>query len=256
MRILVVEEEPRTRSFLVRAFVAEGFTVDHLGDRELALDYARAHHLDLVIVDLGLSHTERLGLLSAFHAELPELPVMVLSESADLPTKLESFGLGVVDYLVKPFALDELLARVRVHLHRGTGAAMNLRAGGLTLDEHTREARIGDRIVGLSDREFRLLRDLLMHRGHVVSRERLLASVWGYDFDPQSNVVDVCVRRLRQRLGPDAPIETVRNAGYRIVVGREEREALEREALEREALGREAAERETLERAAGETTNP
>lgn len=251
MRILVVEEEPRTRSFLVRAFVAEGLTVDHLGDREMALDYARAHHLDLVIVDLGLSHAERLGLLSAFHAELPELPVMVLSESADLPTKLESFGMGVVDYLVKPFALDELLARVRVHLHRAAGAAMNLRAGGLTLDEHTREARIGDRIVGLADREFRLLRDLLMHSGQVVSRERLLASVWGYDFDPQSNVVDVCVRRLRQRLGPDAPIETVRNAGYRIIVGREERETLEREALERETL-----EREALERAAGESTHP
>jgi DNA-binding winged helix-turn-helix (wHTH) protein len=85
----------------------------------------------------------------------------------------------------------------------------------------------------------------------VVSRERLLASVWGYDFDPQSNVVDVCVRRLRQRLGPDAPIETVRNAGYRIIVGREERETLEREALERETL-----EREALERAAGESTHP
>jgi DNA-binding response OmpR family regulator len=251
MRILVVEEEPRTRSFLVRAFVAEGFTVDHLGDRELALDYARAHHLDLVIVDLGLSHTERLGLLSAFHAELPELPVMVLSESADLPTKLESFGLGVVDYLVKPFALDELLARARVHLHRAAGTAMILKAGALTLNEHTREATIGDLVVGLADREFRLLRDLLMHPGEVVSRERLLASVWGYDFDPQSNVVDVCVRRLRQRLGPDAPIETVRNAGYRIVVGRQEREALERQALEREAL-----EAEAVERAAGETTSP
>ncbi len=133
---------------------------------------------------------------------------------------------------------------------------MNLRAGGLTLDEHTREARIGDRVVGLADREFRLLRDLLMHPGQVVSRERLLASVWGYDFDPQSNVVDVCVRRLRQRLGPDAPIETVRNAGYRIVVGREEREALEREALERETLERETLEREALERAAGESTQP
>jgi DNA-binding response OmpR family regulator len=113
------------------------------------------------------------------------------------------------------------------------------------LDEHTREARIGDRVVALADREFRLLRDLLMRPGDVVSRERLLASVWGYDFDPQSNVVEVCVRRLRQRLGPDAPIETVRNAGYRIVVGRQEREALERETLEREAL----------KRAAGESTN-
>ena len=156
----------------------------------------------------------------------------------------------MVDYLVKPFALDELLAGARVHLHRAAGTAMMLKAGALTLDEHTREASIGDLVVGLADREFRLLRDLLMHPGEVVSRERLLASVWGYDFDPQSNVVEVCVRRLRQRLGPDAPIETVRNAGYRIVVGRHEREALERQALEREAL-----ETATVERAAGETTS-
>jgi two-component system, OmpR family, copper resistance phosphate regulon response regulator CusR len=232
MRILVVEEEPRVRSFLARAFVAEGLEVDQLGNRELALGYAHAHHFDLMVVALGFSDADRLRLLARFHEQLPDLPVIVLSESADLPTKLKSFELGAVDYLVKPFAIAELLARARVHLHHAAGTGMRLKAAGLTLDEHTREASIGERVVSLSDREFRVLQHLLMYQGQVVSRQRLLSSVWGYDFDPQSNVVDVCVRRLRQRLGPDAPIETVRNAGYRVVVGLAEREALGRAAGE------------------------
>jgi DNA-binding response OmpR family regulator len=227
MRILVVEEEARVRSFLVRAFVADGFEVDHLGDRHLALAHAHAHHFDLVVIAIGFSHAEHLALLQRFHEQLPELLVIVLSEADDLPTKLQSFELGAVDYLVKPFAIAELLARARVHLRRVVAAGMSLEGGGLTLDEHSRDATIGGRVVSLSDREFRVLRHLLMHPGKVVSRERLLSSVWGYDFDPRSNVVEVCVRRLRRRLGPDAPIETVRNAGYRIVVGHAERESLE-----------------------------
>jgi DNA-binding response OmpR family regulator len=233
MRILVVEEEPRVRSFLVRAFAAEGFNVEQVAERSMALRYALAHQLDLVVVDLGMSSAKRLGLLLQFRQHLPDLPVMAISDSDDLATKLRSFELGVVDYLVKPFSIDELLARARVHLNRGGGGA-RLHAGQLTLDEHSREAHIGDRVVSLTDREFRLLRHLLTYAGQVVSRQRLLSAVWGYDFDPHSNVVDVCVRRLRQRLGPDAPIETVRNAGYRVPVGRAEREALE--ALESTVL--------------------
>jgi DNA-binding response OmpR family regulator len=226
MRILVVEEEARVRSFLVRAFVAEGFDADHLADRQLALAHAQQHHFDLVIVAIGFSQAEHLGVLSGFHEQLPELPLIVLSESDDLPTKLQSFELGAVDFLSKPFAIAELLARARVHLQRVRGTGMRLQAGGLTLDEHSREAAIGGRVVSLSDREFRVLRHLLMYPGQVVSRERLLSSVWGYHFDPHSNVVEVCVRRLRQRLGPDAPIETVRNAGYRIILNHAERESL------------------------------
>jgi DNA-binding response OmpR family regulator len=122
-----------------------------------------------------------------------------------------------VDYVAKPFSLDELLARARVHLRR-SGASEDgnvITVGGLSLDLASRQAQVGEVVADLSDREFRLLHFLLAHVGQVVSRERLLAEVWGYDFDPRSNVVDVCVRRLRRRLGPDAPIETVRNAGYR-----------------------------------------
>jgi DNA-binding response OmpR family regulator len=142
---------------------------------------------------------------------------MILSARTDLATKLRGFELGAVDYLAKPFSLDELLARARVQLRRAHGAddGTVLRAGTLELDVTRRQARVGDVVADLSDREFRLLHFLMLHVGQVVSRQRLLSEVWGFDFDPRSNVVDVCVRRLRRQLGPDAPIETVRNAGYR-----------------------------------------
>jgi DNA-binding response OmpR family regulator len=147
---------------------------------------------------------------------------VILSARTDLPTKLRGFELGAGDYLAKPFALDELLARVRVQL-RGrqpaSGEGYVLRAGRLLLDLARREARIGSRVSELTDGEFRLLHFLLEHAGEVISREQLLADVWGYDFDPRSNVVDVSIRRLRRKLGPDAPIETVRNVGYRLAAG-------------------------------------
>jgi len=156
--------------------------------------------------------------LQELHREQPQLPVVILSARGDLRTKLRGFELGATDYVAKPFALDELLARVRVQL-RGARPVEDehlLQAGRVALDLARRQARIGELVTDLSDREFRLLHHMLVHAGEVVSRERLLAEVWGYGFDPGSNVVDVCVRRLRQKLGPEAPIETVRNAGYRL----------------------------------------
>ena len=143
---------------------------------------------------------------------------MIVSARSDLPTKLRGFGLGASDYLAKPFALDELVARLRVQLRRhAVKRDENLvRAGTLTLDLARRQAHIGELVADLSDREFRLLHHLVEHAGTIVSRERLLSEVWGYHFDPGSNVVEVCVRRLRKKLGAEAPIETVRHAGYRV----------------------------------------
>ena len=144
--------------------------------------------------------------------------MLILSARTDLPTKLRSFELGANDYLSKPFSFDELVARVRVHLPT--------EAAG-TVEPAHRPARARPRppprarrrpATDLSDREFRLLYHLVSHAGEVVSRERLLSEVWGYSFDPGSNVVDVCVRRLRKKLGPTSPIETVRHAGYRLAV--------------------------------------
>jgi DNA-binding response OmpR family regulator len=143
--------------------------------------------------------------------------VLILSARGDLATKLRGFELGAVDYVEKPFSLDELLARARVQLRRARVAEEGtvIRVGRLALDLARRQAFVDDTVADLSDREFRLLHFLMLHVGQVISRERLLSEVWGYDFDPRSNVVDVCIRRLRRRLGPAAPIETVRNAGYR-----------------------------------------
>ena len=156
-------------------------------------------------------------MLRELHRLKPELPVVILSARGDVQTKLRGFDLGAADYLAKPFSLDELLARVRVRLRPTTfGDEHVLRGGNVELDVARRQVRVGDREADLSDREFRLLHHLLIHAGEVVSRERLLAEVWGYDFDPGSNVVEVCVRRLRQKLGPGAAIDTIRHAGYRL----------------------------------------
>jgi two-component system, OmpR family, response regulator len=217
IRVLIVEDEERIGAFLARAFLAEGVGVDSVQDGETGLEHALSGSYDLVILDLMLPGLDGMDALRELHARRAKLPVLILSARRDLPTKLQGFALGAVDYVAKPFSLDELLARAWVHLRR-SGASEDgnvIAVGGLSLDLARRQAQLGEVVADLSDREFRLLHFLLAHVGQVVSRERLLAEVWGYDFDPRSNVVDVCVRRLRRRLGPDAPIETVRNAGYR-----------------------------------------
>ena len=217
MRILVVEDEPRILAFLARGLEAEGFTVDGTGDGQAGLQRAVAEQYDLVVLDLLLPGLDGLSVLRELQRLRPELPVVIVSARSDLPTKLRGFGLGASDYLSKPFSFDELLARVRVHLRTGRRGEENvLRVEGLVLDLARRQARLGDLVADLSDREFRLLHHLASHHGEVVSRERLLSEVWGFHFDPCSNVVDVCVRRLRKKLGPGAPIQTVRHAGYRL----------------------------------------
>ncbi len=217
MRILVVEDEARIRAFLARAFEAEGFTVDVAADGEQGLSQALAGTYDLVILDLLLPGRDGLDVLHELHQQRAGLPVLILSARDDMATKLRGFELGARDYLAKPFSLDELLARARVQL-RGWHSVEDgtvIHAGRLALDLARRQARVGETVAYLPDREFRLLHFLMLHVGEVISRERILSEVWGFDFDPRSNVVDVCVRRLRRQLGPDSPIETVRNAGYR-----------------------------------------
>jgi DNA-binding response OmpR family regulator len=218
MQILVIEDEPRILAFLARGLEAEGFRVDAAGTGAKGLRQALASSYDAVILDLLLPGMDGLTVLRELQQRLPELPVVIVSARSDLPTKLRGFGLGASDYLAKPFALDELVARLRVQLRRHALKHDEnvVRAGTLALDLARRQARIGELVADLSDREFRLLHHLVEHAGTIVSRERLLSEVWGYHFDPGSNVVEVCVRRLRKKLGADAPIETVRHAGYRV----------------------------------------
>lgn len=217
MRILIVEDETRIAAFVARAFEAEGWGVDVATDGAQGLELALGGSYSLVILDLLLPGRGGLAALAEIHERRPGLPVLILSARADLSTKLRGFDLGAVDYVAKPFSLDELLARARVQLRRvhDDAPVRSIQVGRLMLDVTRRQAQVGETVAELSDREFRVLHFLMVHVGEVVSRERLLSEVWGYDFDPRSNVVDVCVRRLRRRLGPQAPIETVRNVGYR-----------------------------------------
>lgn len=216
--ILVIEDESRIRAFLACALEAEGFAVDGADNGPDGLDRALRGTYDLVILDLLLPRLDGLSVLAELHRRSPDLPVMIVSARSELATKLRGFKLGASDYLAKPFALDELLARVRVQLRvRHNGPDGVVHAGDLVLDLARRQAHtLGGAAIDLSDREFRLLHHLVRHAGEVVTRDSILSVVWGYHFDPRSNVVDVCVRRLRRKLGDEAPIETVRHAGYRI----------------------------------------
>jgi len=218
MRILVIEDEPKILDFLRLGLEAEGFVVDAAEDGAVGLRRALDGAYELVILDLLLPRLDGLRVLSELRQARGDVPVLILSARSDLPTKLRGFDLGANDYLAKPFSFDELVARVRVHVRRGGDplGGSRIRAGSIELDLARRRAQVGERNVDLSDREFRLLYHLVCHPGEIVSRERLLSEVWGYSFDPGSNVVDVCVRRLRKKLGSTETIETVRNAGYRV----------------------------------------
>ena len=215
-RILVVDDEPRIRDFITRALVTAGYAVDAASNGSDGLRQAIVGDYGLVILDLIMPGLDGRQFLAQLLAERREQAVLVLSCLADVTTKVDCLERGAQDYLTKPFSLAELLARVRVRL-RGDAHQLNevLRAGELILDVGRLEANIGDGPVALTRLEFLLLRELMEHAGQAVGKGRLLASVWGYDFDPGSNVVDVCVRRLRSKLGFDL-IKTVRGEGYRL----------------------------------------
>jgi DNA-binding response OmpR family regulator len=215
-RILVVEDETRIAELLTRGLIADGMSVDWARTGPDAVKSALGQQYDLLLLDLVLPRLNGLAVLERVQETKPELPVIVVSPRGDVATKLRAFELGARDYVEKPFSVDELLARIRVHLVRPLERSSVLGAGRLELDLATREARVGSIRALLSDREFQLLGYLVEHAGEAVSKERLLSEVWGYELDPGSNVVDVCIRRIRRRLGPESPIETVRNVGYRV----------------------------------------
>ena len=215
-RILLVEDEPRIRDFITRALVTAGYEVAAARCGTEGLQMAQASDYDLVILDLIMPDVDGRIVLAEVLKERREQAVLVLSCLADVTTKVDCLELSAQDYLTKPFSLAELLARVRVRL-RVEPHFVNevLKAGDLVLDVGRLEANIGQGPVALTRLEFLLLRELMEHAGQSVGKGQLLATVWGYDFDPGSNVVDVCVRRLRSKLGFDL-IKTVRGEGYRL----------------------------------------
>jgi two-component system OmpR family response regulator len=216
-RVLVVDDEPRIVNFVSRALSAQGFGVDGAHDGLRALQLARSGRYELVVLDLLLPGLDGESVLRGIIEARPKQRVLVLSALADVDSKVRCLELGASDYVAKPFALAELVARVRARLRQpGAGPGeRELRAEALTLDLVRRVVDTGRDQVTLSERQFLLLQHLMRKGGEVCSREQLLADVWGLSFDPGSNVVDVCVRRLRSKLGGDI-IETVRRVGYRL----------------------------------------
>jgi DNA-binding response OmpR family regulator len=216
-RILVADDEPKIRSFVGRALNAAGYDADFADNGAMALRAALENHYDLVILDLVMPGVDGKQALRELIAIRPRQPVIVLSCIADVPAKVEMLELGAQDYLTKPFALAELIARVRARLRADPAPPGEIiRSGGLALDVSHMVADIGHGPVSLTKLEFLLLRELMEHAGEPVSKSRLLASVWGYDVDPGSNIIDACIRRLRSKLGFDL-IKTVRGEGYQLV---------------------------------------
>jgi DNA-binding response OmpR family regulator len=214
-RILIAEDDPLISSFLDKGLRASGFSTLVAGDGEEAEHYGLTDEFDMMILDMGLPERDGLQVLRGLRSHGKQFPILILTgrPERDVVTCLEA---GADDYMQKPFHFEELLARVRTRL-RGQESrdSSALTVGSVRLDLRTRRVNIGDKVVDLTAREFSLLETLLRHPDQVLSREQLLSQVWGYFFDPTSNLVNVYINALRRKLG-NGVIETVRGAGYRL----------------------------------------
>lgn len=216
MKLLVVEDEQRVASFLVKGLRANGYGVEWVSTGRDALRRAVDADVSLVILDLGLPDLDGLEVLESLRKRGATVPVLVLSARGRVNDRVKGLDLGADDYLAKPFAFEELLARIRANLRpRADVSAGVLRAGGISVDQVRHEATVGGRTFSLSAREFALLQAFVGHPSQVLSRQELLSMAWDTDFDPGTNLVDVYVGYLRRKLG-EALIETVRGSGYRL----------------------------------------
>ena len=216
--ILIVEDEERIASFVAKGLRAEGHQSTIVGDGQEGLDLALGGGFDLVVLDIGLPTLDGFDVLDQLRAQGSRVPVIVLTARDSVSDTVTALDGGADDYMPKPFRFAELLARIRVRLRQvddhGGRQGDDLDAGGVRLDVRTRRATVGGREVELSAREYALAEIFMRNAGQVLSREQLLDQVWGYDFDPGSNVVDVYVGYLRKKFGADV-IRTVRGMGYR-----------------------------------------
>ena len=217
-RILIAEDDVNIASFVQKGLHSAGFATTHVADGGTALLLVRGGGFDLVVLDLGLPVMDGFTVLQQLRAEGLRLPVIGLTARDTVEDTVAGLEGGANDYVSKPFRFAELLARIRLRLQEAAPAESDstlLSHGDLALDLRTRRARAGDRIVDLTAREFGLLEMFLRHPGQVLTREQILRHVWGFDFNPASNVVDVYVRALRRKIGDDA-IETAYGMGYRL----------------------------------------
>jgi two-component system copper resistance phosphate regulon response regulator CusR len=216
--ILIAEDEQRIASFIDKGLSASGFAVTTVTDGRSAYEYVLTGDFDLMILDIGLPEMDGFEVLRRLRAEGHRVPVIVLTARSSVHDTVAALEGGADDYMAKPFRFEELLARVRLRLAPTVNAETAdsvLSCGGLHLDLRTRRALVGGQTVDLSAREFALAETFLRHAGQVLTREQLLSQVWGYDYDPGSNVVDVYVRYLRRKLGADRFV-TLRGMGYRL----------------------------------------
>jgi DNA-binding response OmpR family regulator len=214
VNLLVVEDEERIASFLAKGLRAHGYSVEWVSSGREALERVTQADISLVILDLGLPDLDGLEVLEGLRERGATVPVLVLSARGRVADRVRGLNLGADDYLAKPFAFEELLARVRANLRpRATDSPGVLRVGGICVDVLRREVTVDGRPVSLSAREFSLLKAFVGHPLQVLSRQELLSIAWGMNFDPRTNLVDVYVGYLRRKLG-EPVIETVRGAGY------------------------------------------
>lgn len=218
--ILIVEDEPRITDFLVKGLEASGFVTTPASNSDDAAAIALDGNIDLLLLDLGLPGQDGLDLLKDLRGQGFQAPVIILTARSSIDDKVTGFELGADDYLTKPFRFEELLVRIRARLRkRAVPSDANgfvITAGNIVLDLRTRRVVAGGQPIDLSAREFTLLETFMRHPEQVLSRQQLLDVVWGYDYEPGSNVVDVYVGYLRKKLGSDL-IETVRGMGYRLL---------------------------------------
>jgi DNA-binding response OmpR family regulator len=217
-RLLVVDDEPRIRTYLNRSLSAQGHSVSEAADGQDALDQLEFRDFDLMLLDLAMPGRSGLNVLSEMQQRESHTPVIVVTAVGEISARVQALDRGAVDVVAKPFSHAELAARIRRHLPSQAppppGDPRYLEAGGVQLDLHRRRAVTAHTSVSLGEREFALLAHLMRRSNDVCSREELLHDIWDMDFDPGSNLVEVCLRRLRMELKPDLPIETVRGGGY------------------------------------------
>ncbi len=220
MRVLAVEDDRKTAEFVRKALTEAGFVVDVVHDGNDALAKLAAGGFEVVVLDIMLPGCDGLSVMRQLRGRGDKTPVLLLSARGSVEEKVEGLNAGADDYLPKPFALQELLARVRALLRRGSETRdVTLRVADLSLDTTTRIARRGQRKIELTNREFRLLEYLMRSSGRICGRMMIIEKVWEYNFDPGTNVVDVYIRKLREKIeepGEGKLLHSVRGAGYMI----------------------------------------
>lgn len=220
MNILLVEDEKKIVDFVCSGFREQGFTVEHCAEGNEGFAKAQAHEYDVIVLDIMLPGRDGLSILKALRKAGKTTPVLLLTARNEIDDRVEGLNLGADDYLAKPFFVEELIARIYALQRRVSGERQNiLSVGHLRLDRISREVCWQDRSVDLTGREFNLIEYLMRSAGRVFTRTQILEHVWGYDFDPSTNVVDVCIQRIRKKIGVtgtnESPIESVRGVGYR-----------------------------------------